>query len=397
MNPERCTRIRACLLLTTGLAIPLHAAVAVQPPTRTLAPATARFEEPFIEITGVRELRDGRVIVLDRRDQQLHLVSFTTGSATPIGRQGDGPGEYRMPLRLWPLPGDSTGVEDMARPQGLFIVLPDGRPGDLLSTSGDPPGSSRLITPHEVDQWGRYYLLDRRAMRPVSASRPAAPPDATPIVRVDPRTGVWDTIGHIDTRVNRAHFRNRQGTPGRLPPFSTADQWAVTEDGRIAIVTVTPYQVTFVHPNGQTVSGPPLPVERIRLSTALREEWMANSPRSVPTMSFGPNRQPSYGFQPMTRPPPTDWPEYLPPFVIPSVDHRTSVRFAPDGMLWIHRTTTAGAPPTYDLIDASGQLAMRLTLPRRSRLVGFGAGSVYLVHLDDDDLQYLRRHPLPVL
>jgi hypothetical protein len=34
-------------------------------------------------------------------------------------------------------------------------------------------------------------------------------------------------------------------------------------------------------------------------------------------------------------------------------------------------------------------------LPARHKLVGFGRQSVYLVRLDDDDLQYLQRHPLP--
>lgn len=395
MIVERRSHRGAWVLFAVGLAVPVGSATAAQPPARTLGTPIARFEEPFIEVGGVRELRDGRVIVLDRRDQQLHLVDFTTGTATPIGRQGDGPGEYRLPLQLWPLPGDSTGVHDMARPQGLFIVRPDGRAGGLLSTSGDPPGSSRLITPHAVDQWGRYYLLDRPGMSPVGAGRPAASPDATPIARVDPRTGIWETVAHIDGRVNRAHFRNQQGTPGLLPPFSTADQWAVALDGRIAIVTVTPYQVTFVHPNGQTARGPELPAERIRLSAGHRAAWLEDSQRPRATISGGANQQTSYGFRSMNRPPPTDWPEYLRPFVLSGSDRTPTVQFAPDGTLWIHRTTAAGAPPAYDLIDASGRLAMRLTLPRRSILVGFGAASVYLVHLDDDDLQYLRRHPLP--
>lgn len=383
------------LLAGAVVVVPLLSAAAAQPPARTLGTPIARFEEPFIEVTGVRELRDGRVIVLDRRDQQLHLVDFTAGTATPIGRQGDGPGEYRMPLRLWPLPGDSTGIYDMARPQGMFIVRPDGRAGGLLSTGGDPPGSSRLITPHAVDQRGRYYLLDRPGMGPVGAGRPAASPDATPIVRVDPRTGAWDTVGQLDVRMNRAHFRSQQVTTGPSPPFSTTNQWAVAPDGRIAIVTVTPYQVTFVQPNGQTVTGPELPVERIPLTAAHRAEWLEAYRRPRPSVTVRAGGQMAYGFSPIPFPDPTDWPTHLPPFRNPDQPGDATAQFAPDGTLWIHRTTAAGAPPAYDLIDASGRLAMRLTLPRRSLLVGFGASSVYLVHLDHDDLQYLRRHPLP--
>jgi hypothetical protein len=34
----------------------------------------------------VRELRDGRVIVLDAQDQSIHLVDLRAGTAAPIGR-----------------------------------------------------------------------------------------------------------------------------------------------------------------------------------------------------------------------------------------------------------------------------------------------------------------------
>ena len=55
----------------------------------------------------------------------------------------------------------------------------------------------------------------------------------------------------------------------------------------------------------------------------------------------------------------------------------------------------AGTPPTYDVIDRAARLSHRVQLPPRSKLVGFGNGTLYLVRLDDDDLQYLERHPIP--
>jgi hypothetical protein len=367
-----------------------------QPPVRTLGAPTATLAEPFIEVTGVRELRDGRVVVLDMRDQSIHLGNFETGSATPIGRQGDGPGEYRLPLLLHALSGDSTGVNDMARPQGLFIVTPDGRAGGLLSTSGEPPGSARIITPHAVDRLGRYYLLNRPSLSPAAANPRATPPEATPIARVDPRTGAWDTIAHINGRVNRAHFRDAASPrPGPAPPFSTADQWTVAPDGRVAIVTVVPYRVTYIHPDGQTLVGPPLRVERLPLTAAHRAEWLEAFRRPRPRITSGSGGQVSYGFGRVPFADPTDWPTHLPPFVLPNQPHDATARFAPDGTLWIRRTTPAGAPQTYDLIDAMGRLAARLVLPARSRLVGFGASAVYLVQRDDDDLEYLQRYRLP--
>jgi hypothetical protein len=36
-----------------------------------------------------------------------------------------------------------------------------------------------------------------------------------------------------------------------------------------------------------------------------------------------------------------------------------------------------------------------VVLPAKTRLLGFGQGTVYLVRTDDDDLQYLQRYRLP--
>ena len=86
-------------------------------------------------------------------------------------------------------------------------------------------------------------------------------------------------------------------------------------------------------------------------------------------------------------PDPTDWPEQMPPFL----DNAAMV--APNGTIWVARTRQANDElPKYDVIDASGKVAMRVTLPKGSRVVGFGNGVVYTVRVDEDDLQYLQRY-----
>jgi hypothetical protein len=62
----------------------------------------------------------------------------------------------------------------------------------------------------------------------------------------------------------------------------------------------------------------------------------------------------------------------------------------------VPRYGAAGDPrQRYDVIDGYGAVVAQLALPPRTKLVGFGARSVYLVRLDDDDLQYLQRYRLP--
>ena len=70
--------------------------VAAQQPLVLQKPA-ATFPEPFTQIASIRELRDGRVLILDRRDRIVLAVDFHTGKSTTVGREGTGPGEYVPP------------------------------------------------------------------------------------------------------------------------------------------------------------------------------------------------------------------------------------------------------------------------------------------------------------
>ena len=78
-------------------------ALAQNVPTRTLSKPDAEYSEPFTQIAGVRELKDGRLIVIDPRDKTVQVVDMARGTATKLGREGSGPGEYGIPMRLLPL------------------------------------------------------------------------------------------------------------------------------------------------------------------------------------------------------------------------------------------------------------------------------------------------------
>jgi hypothetical protein len=84
--------------------------------------------------------------------------------------------------------------------------------------------------------------------------------------------------------------------------------------------------------------------------------------------------------------PPESWPSNY-PAITPMAVHA-----APDGMLWVRRATpTRLEREQWDVVDANGALVARWRLPARTRLIGVGAGAVYAVRLDADDLQYLQR------
>jgi hypothetical protein len=65
---------------------------------------------------------------------------------------------------------------------------------------------------------------------------------------------------------------------------------------------------------------------------------------------------------------------------------------APNGQVWVQKHMPFDVPPTYDVIDTAGKVVSRVVLPKKTRLLGFGAGTIYLARSDEDDLQYVQRY-----
>lgn len=369
---------------------------------RILPRVEVEHAEPFTRVAGVRELRDGRVIVLDAQDQSIHLVNLATRTASPIGRQGDGPGEFRLPLRILALPNDSSLVEDMARPNGLLVITPDGRAGGLLAANNPALGTMAQASVAATDAQGRLYGR-------TFAARVGG--DSVDISRFDASARRWEPVARMCPKVvSMLREVGRCGAasaavPAPLPagiaraarplnsapePYTTVDQWAVAPDGRVAVVSVDPYFVTFFQAGRPPVAGPRIPVAPTRLTEGHRAAWRRERELPVAMVSANRNGTTTSSYQRRPVQEPAEWPTHLPPF-LPG-----ALAFAPDGTLWVQRTTAdASAPPTYDLIGPVGTVTSQLVLPARTRLVGFGAGTIYLVRIDEDDLEYLQRYRMP--
>src|SRR5688572_22514070 len=97
---ERGDIMRPSLSVVVTLLVGAPYAGAQLPERRLPARPAAFAEEPFSELRSVRELSDGRVIVLDMRDQTIQVIDFTSGDAAAIGRRGQGPGEYARAVSL---------------------------------------------------------------------------------------------------------------------------------------------------------------------------------------------------------------------------------------------------------------------------------------------------------
>src|SRR5262245_34763990 len=79
----RQMRLRGTL---AGLACAVSVASAQQ--KATLSKPTAETTESFTNITAIRELPNGKVLLADRQDKVVQLIDFAGGSVTKVGREG---------------------------------------------------------------------------------------------------------------------------------------------------------------------------------------------------------------------------------------------------------------------------------------------------------------------
>ncbi|MGQ0537314.1 MAG: hypothetical protein ACT4R6_00070 [Gemmatimonadaceae bacterium] len=373
-------------------------------PSRTLVKPDVQFSEPFTQIAAVRELRDGRLIVADARDKIVQLVDFRSGTATKIGREGQGPGEYSLPMALAALPGDTTAVFDPLN-QRYLLIGPDAKPGSFFSAraadDNDAPargpgvgvGAMRvsMTPPRGTDRSGNLYVSG--APFRIGPDGPITL-DSVPVQRFNRTKAAYETVAHVRVPPNNARASGGGGRMevriGGANPFAPRDEWAVAPHGSIAIVHAAEYRVEWVAPNGKRTLGPPISYDRIKVTEAHKKWWQETQRRRGGGVAIM-NRE---GRTSVTTAPPAalppdardDWPDYLPPFLA------NAVQVAPNGEVWVLRAAASDAvAPTYDVFDATGRLAARVTLAKRSRVVGFGASAVYVARYDEDDLQYLQR------
>ena len=331
-----------------------------QPSSQPLPAPNGRLNVEFSDLSAIRELADGRVVLFDRREERLVVGDFASGTVYDVARKGQGPAEFEFVFALVPLAGDSTIAADMTR-RWLILV------GDSVVRKMLPEHVALQNASAPIGADGNGRVLGR--------AYGAATRDSTPIVLVHRASGRAETIARYANEGRRGSTR----TPGaggsfqvRKVPLQTAESPLLFSDGWVAVVRIDPYRVDWRAPDGRWTLGRPLPVRAVRLTAAEKAAYLTRKP----------------GFRSAT-----DWPGEMPPFETP-----VTLLASPDGHLLVHRLPTLAEPGVrYDVIDRAGNRVTQVVLGWKEHVLGFGARSVYVVTTDDDGIQRLRRHPWPSL
>jgi hypothetical protein len=373
-------------LLTTLLVAALASGAAAQTARPIpLGKPEATFPQPTSSPVGFRVLSDGRVLVADNIESAVSLLDFHTGQATPVGRQGEGPGEFGMPGALFAGAGDTTYMMDMGN-RRLLVITPDGTISSntvsLFHRSGWP------IIPRGVDAKGRIYFdLAGIAMPGLNEMVTSG---RAPLIRWDRAADRMDTVAYVQfppqPPVGPGEVRVSIGGGG---PYQPRDDWAVLPDGRVGLARATGYHVEWYGTAGP-VTGPPVNYEPVKIGSAEKNAWadrMAARGLAV-EIENGQRRTTRIPRPNIDR---QQWPGVMPPFT-----GTLAVLAAPTGELWVRRAQPASSKtPVYDVFDARGRLTRQVALDGDRTILGFGSGTVYVARTDDDDLQWIERYKRP--
>jgi hypothetical protein len=334
-----------------------------------LAPPTAQLAEELFGLSTGRELADGRFLIGEgsHTSRRLLVVDFQRGTMQQLGRRGQGPGEYRLVSRLFPLANDSTlFVADDMR----WLVLSGSRIVRTISGPDAAMMSARIV--HGADSMGNLLSSERGTPSPDSSGH-------TLVARANGKTTFVARL-RSSTETGyppRSTPRGRGGLDYFNGPWNGYELAHLFPDGWLAVARVQPYRVDWRAPNGKWIFGKPIPSPVVRVT---EKEKVAYVQRAAARSGNAP-QAPSVH---------STWPKEIPPF-LPG-----SLIAGSDGRLLILRTPTADRPDVrYDIVDRQGRVEQQLLLGQNQRIFAFGKKSVYVVVTDDDGLQRIQRHPWP--
>jgi hypothetical protein len=422
----------------------VHAPLAAQqaPRVRLLNLPSAASKTVFGNVTTVRQLPNGGVLVNDVAKRQLVLLDPNFATATVVLDSSTAGNSYGPRGGALIPYGDSTLFVDAAS-LSMLVLSPTGTIARVMSVPRSQDASS-LVNPAfgtpGFDARGR--LVYRASVRPVmppitmgtsNAQTFSMPdqPDSAAVVATDLVTRKPDTLGYFKIARTKMNITRTDAGATVMPeinPLPVVDEWAVLANGSIAIVRGRDYHVDWLAPDGKITSTPRIPYDWQRMAdedkiavidsakTAydrLRAAGPAAAARAAEMGSFvtgtriaisgggadgmrsalqsarGGVSNATVMLPQATFVTASDLPDYRPVFVGPM-----ALRGDVDGNLWVRTTATrqgAVAGPIYDVINAKGELIDRVQVPAGRTIVGFGTGgAVYLMARDDGGVKVER-------
>ena len=83
--------------LGVAILVTVPAAAHQEPATRRLTPIPIQANTQFKTVSGVREMKNGQLLVTDANKPAIYLIDPKSGNATVLGSAGADAGQYVLP------------------------------------------------------------------------------------------------------------------------------------------------------------------------------------------------------------------------------------------------------------------------------------------------------------
>jgi hypothetical protein len=395
MRPATAGLIGLLLLIWAQATVPAAGAQERLVPVRPLGPIVASTTKDIPEVTGLRQLSDGRVLVFDQADARLLIFdSMLAVRAVVIDTVPPESRRVGFTFRhdaLVGYRGDST-LQTVAGARTLVVLDPGGNPGRVFAS---PPVGIGALGDRQplggVDATGGLVYAGRPPPQFASthfggdSTRPIVGTDSAPILRQDLATGLTTLLGRvrIPTAARSVYATIQVQGIGRvvdvwcpipiLNPIEIHDDWALLSDGSVALIRASDAHIDWIGADGSRTASPSLVADRHRLSDnekaslvdSMRTAQGRLSCPGLPAGQLGP-------FPQFVEP--REIPNYRPVFV-PGGSWPDA-----DGDVWLERVPEPGSArgPIYDVVNRAHGLVQRVQLPLGYAIAGFGPGVVYL-------------------
>lgn len=346
------------------------------------AQAHRQYSHEFTNVSSVRVLGDGRMLVADRGEKRLVLLSTPDHDGEVVGRNGDGPLEYQVPNRLLAMGVDSTLMIDAQT--GRWILLVGGK------LAGAPNLTETLIkevTTFPLVGWSaRFGLYWSAGLPPSDRSRRVLAPgmieeaDSTVLLRRMPRATYADTLARL-----KGPFGGRSMVPRIVLGVKsvymlngllrTPDQVAFCDDGWVAVLRADTPRVDWIDPNRQLRTGSRLPATPRAITARDKQQAIADFMGERVAPYFKPEEFPA-------------WPTTVPAYA------STGIVCDPHRHVLLPRFGAVGTPQLIDRVDRAGRVVRTYALPRGSMLMTVTRTAMVVVARDADDVQRIQLYLL---
>jgi hypothetical protein len=347
-----------------AIALAAAVVVAAEPSPRTLKSAPFKGPAGVKHITAVRELRGGALLISDVTNSSLLKLDPATGAASPVGSAGPGDNQYAEPGGFYGGANGTILLADHSGPRAL-VLSPDGTitGGYRTARRGVRSSSDSDTDQTRLDARGFAYFADRASGLAITDL-----PTSSDLVRLDPAKQTEERIAQLAIPKSERLPSGDGMILTRSVIGDPADGWGVLPDGRVAVVRANPYRVEWISPAGSVTKGPVIAYDPLPYTEQDREAVISRLSKSG-AVGVGVAGGANSASPQMTRKFAVNKPPFFPDDILVS----------PAGRVWVMRTQPFGATTViYDVFDTTGARVDRVALPADSRVVGFGAGAVYV-------------------